>query len=264
MRASVGSTPHLGREQEEPTAHVVVTGCGRSGTAFAARLLRDLGLRVGHEAVFGPHLQAFDGFGERDGDVSWLAAPFLRDLPPDVVIVHQVRDPLAVVRSFSGIRFFVDPGHPRLHADQAWAEAKWLARRAARALRLRSDTGPTARPFAAYRRFLDRWAPEVLAEPTPLDRALRYWLSWNDMIEAADRAPAAVRIEAAGPAHWSAVLDAAGRPASPATIEAALASTGTATNTRRRDEGVTWEAILARPLGSRVRERAAGYGYETP
>ena len=44
-----------------------------------------------------------------------------------------------------------------------------------------SDKG--ARPHALYRAYVRTYAPEVWAEPTPAERALRYWVAWNRRVE---------------------------------------------------------------------------------
>lgn len=84
-----------------PWPRFVVTGTGRCGTGATARLLTDAGIRCGHEEVFTKH-------GVRRhvgpvGDSSYLAVPHLDGFPG--VVVHQVRQPLAVVRSLVGTGF---------------------------------------------------------------------------------------------------------------------------------------------------------------
>lgn len=74
---------------------VLVTGCGRSGTKFTALLLQRLGLDVRHEKL------------GRDGIAAWPLAVRTPTTPwgPAVAperfgeIFHQVRHPLAVIRS---------------------------------------------------------------------------------------------------------------------------------------------------------------------
>jgi len=63
---------------------LIVVGCPRSGTRFISRLLMEHGMDVGHE-VWG-----------RDGIASWHLT-YEREFPHPVV--HQVRDPLAVIAS---------------------------------------------------------------------------------------------------------------------------------------------------------------------
>lgn len=87
----------------------IVTGCPRSGTAYTAKLFSALGIRCGHEKVFGiaqaAGLKPVDWSGA-DGDSSFLAVPFLP--VDDAVVLHQVRHPLEFARSVVGIAFLSD------------------------------------------------------------------------------------------------------------------------------------------------------------
>jgi hypothetical protein len=101
----------------------LVTGCGRSGTVYMAKLLTSLGVPCGHETIFD-----FDGIeraleriagsiplklsetslrAKEDwvdvntivADASYMAAPYL-DFFPDATIIHVVRHPVKVINSF--------------------------------------------------------------------------------------------------------------------------------------------------------------------
>lgn len=75
----------------------LITGCGRSGTKYIAKVLQLAGLDVEHEAL------------GKDGSVSWPLA-FASDSYPECqqsvkypefdVVLHQVRHPLKVIKSF--------------------------------------------------------------------------------------------------------------------------------------------------------------------
>jgi hypothetical protein len=128
----------------------IVTGCLRSGTKYASVLFSALGARCDHENVFGVE----QAMGRRpvewngyDGDASFLAVPFLP--LDDVVVLHQVRDPLEFVRSMCGIRFLSD------HRAE--------------------------KPFPSC---IGRHAPEVYAPPTEPERAAMLWRIWNTRAEA--------------------------------------------------------------------------------
>jgi hypothetical protein len=77
----------------------VITGMGHSGTGYAALLLRSAGVECGHEGVF-----TADGINRAarlEADSSWAAAAFLHDpICDDAVVVHIVRHPVAVIRSY--------------------------------------------------------------------------------------------------------------------------------------------------------------------
>ena len=161
-----------------PLRPFVVTGCARSGTTYMGALLAGLGVRIGHEAVFGPRTRGFDGWHDQNGDSSWLAAPFL-DQIGDALVFHQVRHPLKVVRSLVGVRFFADRGPLFLHGDDAYTRVKWAVRERLMAAGHveRSEHGP--RPHKLYRAFLAEYAPGLWEQPTEAERALQYWLTWT-------------------------------------------------------------------------------------
>ena len=85
----------------------LIVATPRSATAFTARLLSNLGLNCGHEKHFGldTHLSQFLNCEGIVGDSSWLAVPFLNQLPKDVKILHQTRHPLKVIRSLLELQF---------------------------------------------------------------------------------------------------------------------------------------------------------------
>lgn len=77
---------------------ILVTGCGRSGTGYAAKALQALGLDVGHEHE------------RKNGTSDWRAVawPLEKVVQYDLVL-HQVRHPLKVIASWNTV------------ADSAWA-----------------------------------------------------------------------------------------------------------------------------------------------
>ncbi len=92
-----------------PVTPFLVTGCGRSGTQYVARLLVAMGMRVHHEHVFLPDrmegqtkdtMTALMQTMEVDGSVSWFAVPYLDLIPDDWKIIHLVRNPVKVIRSW--------------------------------------------------------------------------------------------------------------------------------------------------------------------
>ncbi len=74
---------------------VLVTGCGRAGTQYTARLLAALGFRVGHEEIYRctipplspAELESY--WQDKDAEISWLAAPYIVSQPKSTVIWHQ-------------------------------------------------------------------------------------------------------------------------------------------------------------------------------
>ena len=220
------------------SAHFVVTGCARSGTGYTARLLTDLGVPCDHEALFTPYTERFDGFSGTRGDSSWLAVPFIDQLPAGTVVLHQVRHPKAVVSSLLGIRFFADDRTPvardwrsrwqvaRAHGLREIAARFATAEGRSRARRRRSD-------FVA---FVRRHCPEVFAEADEAARAARYWVAWNlAAARAADRPDLVYlryRVEDLDAGQTMDLLSAVGAPCARASIDAALARLPRHANTR--------------------------------
>lgn len=87
---------------------MVVTGTGRCGTGYMAKVLSGAGLPCGHEEVFGPH--GWNPHSKLPADSSWLAVPFLPVLEmAHCSIVQVYRNPGAVISSLLGIKFFSTP-----------------------------------------------------------------------------------------------------------------------------------------------------------
>lgn len=73
--------------------HLLIVGCARSGTAYTAKVLNELGLQIGHEKM------------GRDGIIFWHLTPKIARSEKYSKhnqfehIFHQVRDPLKVISS---------------------------------------------------------------------------------------------------------------------------------------------------------------------
>ena len=244
----------------------VVTGCARSGTAYIARLLTALGIECGHEAVFTPYTRHFDGFGAVRGDSSWLAVPFLDELPAGTVVLHQVRHPDAVVRSLIGIRFFSED---RTAFVRDWRSRVQVAR--SRGLResLTRLTNRDGRQRARRRRtdfvtFLHRHCPEVFTEPTERERAARYWVQWNEAAARAASRPDLVyqryRLEDVDARQTGVLLEAMGVATETAAIDAALATLARDSNTRPPSRRAGEQDVSVTDIAS-VATLAGQYGY---
>lgn len=208
---------------------LLVTGCGRSGTGFLARVLTVAGLEArheGHSPAFKPHQHKWPD-PWKGTEVSWLAAAHLDTLPENLPILHQVRNPLAVTRSFLGFGFFTDPEKHQ------------------------SGVGP-------YRNFMKHHAPEVALWDEPIDQCLQYWVTWNLKVER--HAVLTYRLESLTPAALCGLLARVGVAVPPPRMEAAFRTAGTKTNHRARAK-LTAAQILKRPLGPMVAKLAGRYGY---
>jgi hypothetical protein len=200
---------------------LLITGCGRSGTGFMSKIFEAVGVPSGHEVSFNPIQHVWPWVGVES---SWLAAPFLEQLLSSVHVVHQVRHPLAVIRSFMSYGFF----------DQ----------------------------LNDYVNFCYRHAPEICEWPDPLDRCIQYWISWNEMVEK-HNVPCH-RVEDLSALQLVEMSLSAGFEVSEKAFEVVLrkwidAKVGHLHTLPLRS--VAAEELLARPLGQKLQEVAGRYGY---
>lgn len=85
-----------------PSPRFVVVGTGRCGTGYTARVLTEGGIPCGHEQIY--HTNRVTRSWRLKGDASWLAVPHLSEYHG--LVLHQVRHPISVIRSFVGIGFY--------------------------------------------------------------------------------------------------------------------------------------------------------------
>lgn len=198
----------------------VVTGCGRSGTQYVARLLTAAGLDCGHEAVF----NAWPGDrpprrwreSELDGDSSYVAAPWVGELARELTVVHLLRAPLDHIRSSVGV------GH--VHGRRRpWVE------------------------------FIGRHI-DLASYPDPAERAAAYWLQWNRLVE--PHAHLTWRLHEIGADHVTELAEQVGTDLDPQQVDEALAETRQA-GRAERDESITLESLGR--LRQQVVDRAARY-----
>ena len=209
-----------------PRRNFVVCGAARSGTGYTSMALTALGHRCGHEMVFDPfkHVPQFD---DLQGDSSWLALPYLDDLPDGAVIFHQVRDPLEVIRSLVGIRMLTAPSS---HLD-----------------------------------FIAEHAPEVIDQPDEISRCMAYWVVWNRRIarHADGKRPyVGYRLEDLEPAVFSQFAGLLGSVQPPEVVERRLEVVSNDYNTRRRYESVTMATLPDGELKDELVDLAEEVGYE--
>lgn len=162
----------------------IVTGCGRSGTVYMARLLTQLGIPCGHESIFdyqpkniileklrNPELRKLSKCSMHDftGEVpielsewvkptetvaesSYMVLPYLTTKEiQEVPIIHIVREPLKVIGSFVYSLNYFEFNHPR--PDDKWEE------------------------------FIYWCLPKLQFIPTQIERAAYYYCRWNKLIE---------------------------------------------------------------------------------
>lgn len=217
---------------------LLLTGCGRSGTNYTANLLTSLGVLCGHERVFSLR-NVLCGEAVWPADVpaesSWLGAPYLAHLPAGVVVLHQVRAPLDVLRSLERVGLF--------SGEDAYRE------------------------FAE--RHMTRRGP--CAGAGSLELGLRYWDEWNALVEegarAAGRDYRRFRLDEVRPEFLRALLAELGYERSSERVEAAFAAVSPDANTRgdkSGDAALTWAALPEGELKRAVEARAAAYGFPAP
>lgn len=152
----------------------VVTGTGRSGTVYMAKLLTSMGVPCGHECVFNrfgvenaqhllenpekirTSLVSGDSWLPDGNDIvadsSYMAAPYLDEaFLAETDVIHAVRHPLRVISSFvKDLGYF------------------W---------------GTTVK--SSYETFIYGGIPELYQEMRPIERACIFYVRWNLRIERA-------------------------------------------------------------------------------
>ena len=138
-------------------SNFLITGCARSGTGYINKLFNTLGLPCGHESIFnrGLNQKTYPGLLEKwrnsnRGESSWYSAPFLFDLPKDIIIFHQIRDPFSVIKSI---------------------------------LRLPSAGSTFLKDDSSGSKYVYSHCPDVKLGKSHAERALLYWIHWNTLIE---------------------------------------------------------------------------------
>ena len=155
----------------------LVTGTGRCGTLYMAKLLSSIGIPCGHESVFTFNgyehakqvlnndlpiknsfislLNGTEWFDPEDmqAESSYMAAPFLKtDLLKNTKIIHLVRHPFLVINSFvNAINYF------------------------------KSEV-----PSNVWETFIYSQCPELKEPMAQYDRAALYYVLWNKKINYCD------------------------------------------------------------------------------
>lgn len=154
----------------------LITGCGRSGTKYVAERLNSSGISCGHEKIFtvyGPSQVDFDKY---DGDSSWFAAPFLEILPTKLPVLHIVRNPVKVVKSFYRI------GLCSKYIVRQFCKGRNLLSIALRYNIKKKKILKRYHYVMAHRRLLGNYT-SCMTKSNEIDRLWDYWYQWNKMIE---------------------------------------------------------------------------------
>ncbi len=220
------------------TTPFVITGCGRSGTTFMAKLFTRIGIRTSHEEFFTVHSLPFHAsyFTEwlththTAGESSGLAVPYLPYLPPEMAIVHLIRNPVAVIASLIGLR--------NLHPE----------------MRVHSNI-----------KFNFRHLPQLNPDDDVVVLCMKYWLYWNRLV-AVSRPTYTVRVETLTGDDYDSLwrllqtLDATdGR--NPDECNDALDAIGKLQNSSIREPSAVWRNFPDGDLKDAVANDAVAYGY---
>lgn len=173
----------------------IVTGTGRCGTVYIAKLLSSLGYPCGHETIFqcdgmtynkarmenstelptltvSPIAKLASEDDEKNGfiwygnnrelvaDASYMAAPFIdKECFRGVGVIHTIRNPLKVINSFVvGMKYFQED-----NLSEEWEDVTYSVR--------------------DYHKFIYKYIPELNKPMHPATRAALYYIKWNQMIE---------------------------------------------------------------------------------
>lgn len=127
----------------------VIVGFPRSGFRYTAKVLTKLGVLAGHERSFGFNKQHCHSDNAAVwGDLSWLATPYISQLPPSTKVLWQTRDPIKSL-------------------DSSFAHDGSLV--------------GAERIESPYAQFVLRHIPDLQGE-TEKERMLYWYIAWHDMV----------------------------------------------------------------------------------
>ena len=227
----------------------VVAGCSRSGTTYMAKLMSALGLACGHERIFNiwrvcgiqnfsEPMKAFYEPDAKQGDASFISIPYLDQLPEGTVVLHQTRNPLDVIRSHMGMRFFADPYVPSMYL---------------------------ANEHPQILEFLRRHCPVILEADTEVGRCMRYWYYWNRIAENAQANSRLIylrySVEEIDIALLKRILHMIASDNPEPNLQDALDLISKNTNTRPRDASWNWDNLPSGEDKDQILNLSHQYGY---
>lgn len=134
----------------------VIASTPRSATGYSAKIFNNLGLNCTHEGKFNPWVASYhDAAKTTFGDSSWMAVPHLDRLPPNTLILHQVRDPLATLNS-----------NLKPHLTPSSLFANW-----------------DRRPEEPYSQFIWDYTQNWTWADNEKERIMQFWCGWHKWIE---------------------------------------------------------------------------------
>jgi len=214
------------------STRILVTGTGRCGTLYMARLLTRLGVPCTHEKVY---TQRGPVYWQASAESSWMAVPWLGEPIHESDaerVVHLVRNPLDVIWSMARMGLFAD--------------------------------GPKGAQHGLYRIFLEKHCPEAFDFYHPVTRAGCFVHAWNARIERF--ALARVRVERISEdcGELRRGLGERAPDGFAVALGRALEHTPAYTNSRPGDTSIArprW-SDFAEPVAAKLATQARAYGYK--
>jgi hypothetical protein len=207
------------------TKPFLITGCGRSGTGWAAALFTELGYPCDHEGLFNRDVGGAGYFAMSRLAVpesSWMAVPFLGRVREEVPVLRIMRNPYKVVQSIITCGFLDRGDH--------------------------------------YDEFVRHHRPDIVSPWDHLGRAIRYVALWDEPLAAAN----VLQVEGNTYRTTRAVRQATGERVSRRAVSRAREQVGTVVNAKSVDQWLdipTRHEIDADPDGILIRIRAEQFGY---
>jgi len=208
--------------------HLLITGAPHAGTGYTSQLLVHAGVPCGHEDVYA--IAGVREPGSWIAESSWVAAAHLGEIPAEIAVIHQVRDPLPWVDSY--------------------------------ARRLRIGVGDSLR---VVDRILPGFSEGIQADPIGL--TARLYVAWNRLIEHSGRVRGRHRLEDLESTRLRYLGHLAGVEVTQEAAEAALARVPRNYNHHAGPEDwmpVSWETLSRCEAGGDLIALARAYGYDAP
>jgi len=224
---------------------LIITGSGRSGTAFIRNVLTDFDLRIGHERIFS--IWGMTGWGQFDGDSSWCLPAYANTIEEDYVIYHVVRNPVKVLRSHlsalgeSGIGIWGKNNAIAMKPEHGSYLAFWKQHC----------------PFAFEKDTGD-------AEKDQITRCIRYLYDWDNQIRAISGKTcffATNKLEDLDYSTMQAALGEIGKEFSLGEIEEKFTSSANRNDREKHFDWIDWDFIQDHPEGHLMEELRERYEY---
>ncbi len=225
---------------------LIITGTGRSGTAFVRNVLTDFNLKIGHERIFS--IWGRTGWGEFDGDSSWCFPAYADTIQEDYVIYYVVRNPVKVLRS---------------HLSALGEDGIGIWGR---------NNAITMKPeHGSYLAFWKEYCPFAFEKDTgdpekdQITRCIRYLYDWDNQIRAlSDKTCffATNKLEDLDYPTLKVALSKIGREVRVGEIEEKFTSPANTNHREQYFDWIDWDFIQSHPEGHLIEELRERYEYD--